>query len=281
MRKDGTREKYKTCSVVMAVYYADRPEWFRESVNSILGQTVKSDDIVVVRDGPVADELEHMLCEYEKKYKEISVVRLEKNNGLSNALNIGIEKAKNELIARMDADDISARNRFELQLDEFNRSSELALLGAQIAEFEGSADNIIAHRIVPIDPEDIVRFSKRRNPFNHPTVMYKKDVISSLGKYDKRALRCEDYDLWMRVIDGQHEARNLSSVVLNFRTNNSAIKRRKSFGAVSSNVKVRNEFYKRRYISFIDFVYGFLAQTTLLILPPKLATLGFKKVLRR
>ena len=275
MNKDAGK-KYETCSVVMAVYHADKPEWFCEAIDSILNQTVKSNDIVIVRDGPVSDELESVLCEYEKGCQEVRIIRLEKNGGLGNALNIGIKEAKNELIARMDADDISVGNRFELQLVEFNKDPELTLLGGQIAEFEGTVDNIVAHRIVPTEQEEIIKFSKRRNPFNHVTVMYKKGVIDNCSGYDEAVLRCEDYDLWMRVLSKNYIIKNLAKNLVYVRIDQNAMKRRGTVKSVKGNIKCRSHFHEMRYISRTDFMFGMLSQVSLLIIPASIASPLFK-----
>ena len=267
-------------SVVMAVYEKDNSEWLQAAVQSILNQTVRSDDIVIVADGPLTPALDAALHNYEANEKSISIVRLNKNQGLGNALNVGIDQAKNELVARMDADDIAVVNRFELQLAKLNADSKLAIVGGHIAEFTGDLDNIVAYRKVPVKHAEIKEFSRRRSPFNHPTVMYKKSVIQSLGGYDVTAIRIEDYDLWLRALSNGVVCANVDEVLINYRSTVDAMQRRKTFTSLKSHINARHRFYKRGDISLTDFVYGVTTQTVLFVMPVRLASAAFKKVVR-
>lgn len=270
---------YPAFSVVMAVYKNDRAEWLQQAIDSLLNQSVKADDIVIVVDGPLTEALNAVLRRY-KNEKTISIMRLPENKGLGNALNIGIAHAKRELVARMDADDIAVENRFELQLAEFDKNPDLDILGGQIAEFIDTPDNIVAYRKVPTSYNDIKQFARRRSPFNHPTVMYKKSTIQKLGGYDVSAIRIEDYDLWLRAIHGGATVSNLSEVVLDYRANEDAMRRRKTFSSLKNHTKARLKFYKRDYISAGDLVYGVITQTILLILPVSLAKSIFNRTVR-
>ena len=171
-------------SILMSVYHKEKPEYLKEAIESMLSQTVKSNDFVIVCDGPLTKELYDVIEFYEKdKSNYIRRIQLEKNMGLGKALNIGLENCKNELVARMDSDDISVNNRIELQLKEFEKNSELVLCGTNISEFYESIDNIIGSRNVPSEYVQIIEFSKKRNPFNHPSVMFKKNIVKEVGSY--------------------------------------------------------------------------------------------------
>ena len=99
----------------------------------------------------------------------------------------------------MDTDDIMVEDRLEVQYKLFKENSSLAIVGGNIIEFEGNVTNILGRRIVPESNEEIRRFSKRRNPFNHMTVMYKKEDIIQVGNY-KPLKGFEDYYLWIRLL---------------------------------------------------------------------------------
>lgn len=266
-------------SVVMSVYEKDRPEWFERAIESLLNQTACSDDIVIVADGPLTPQLNAILCQYEGE-KSVSLVRLRVNQGLGSALNVGIERAKNELIARMDSDDIAVPNRFELQIAEFDKNPKLDILGGQIAEFVDSPDEIVAYRKVPLTHSEIKQFARRRSPFNHPTVMYKKATIQGLGGYDASAIRVEDYDLWLRALSIGADCANLDNTLLYYRSTDDAMKRRKTFISLKNHIRVRARFYVKNYISLSDFLYGISTQIVLFILPASLASMTFKKVVR-
>lgn len=266
-------------SIVMSVYGQDRPEWFEQALQSLLDQTVASSDIVIVADGPLTPQLDAVLHQYVNG-KTISLIRLRINQGLGNALNVGIKQAKNELIGRMDSDDIAAPNRFELQIAEFCQNPQLDILGGQIAEFVDSIDKIVAYRKVPTTHHQIQQFARRRSPFNHPTVMFRKSTIQRLGGYDASAIRIEDYDLWLRALANGATCANIDAVLLYYRSTTDAMKRRKTFTSLKNHVKARARFYSKKYISLPDLVYGVVTQTVLFVLPAKLTTAIFKKVVR-
>lgn len=266
-------------SIAMSVYKKDHPEWFEQAIESLLTQTLPSEDIVIVADGPLTPQLNAVLRRY-KGNKSISIVRLPVNQGLGSALNAAIKRAKNELIARMDADDIAVPNRFELQIAGFNKNPKLDILGGQIAEFVNSPEEITAYRKVPLTHSEIKHFARRRCPFNHPTVMYKKSTIQSLGGYDASAIRVEDYDLWQRALANDAVCANIEVTLLHYRSTVDAMKRRKTFTSLKNHIRARARFYTKRYISLADFLYGVVTQTTLFIIPTGLASALFKKVMR-
>lgn len=266
-------------SVVIPVYAKDRAEWFEQAIESVLGQTVPSDNIIIVADGPLTEELENTLGKYAA-HDTVSIVRIEKNQGLSNALNIGINNAKHDLIARMDSDDIAVKERFELQVAAFLKNKKLGILGGQIAEFIDNPEEIVSYRKVPVEYDEIKTFARRRSPFNHPTVMYKKSVIQSLGGYDVTAIRIEDYDLWLRALSNGVVCANVDEVLINYRSTVDAMQRRKTSTSLKSHINARRRFYKRGDISLMDFVYGVTTQTVLFVMPVRLASAAFKKVVR-
>ena len=266
-------------SVVMPVYAKDRSEWFEQALDSVLNQTLTSDDIVIVVDGPLNTELYSSLGKYQSN-KNVSVIKLDVNQGLSNALNVGIANAKHDLIARMDSDDIAVQNRFELQVAEFIKNKELGILGGQIAEFVNNPNEIVSYRKVPADHQGIKEFARRRSPFNHPTVMYKKSEIQSLNGYDVSAERIEDYDLWLRAINSNVVCSNLDTVLLKYRSTADAMRRRKTVKSFKSHISARVRFYSKGYISFTDLSYGVITQTALFALPGSVADVIFRKTVR-
>ncbi len=265
-------------SVVMPVYIKDQPEWFEQAIESILSQTLMSDDIVIVADGPLTDELEKSLDKY--KSENISIVTIGKNQGLSNALNVGLANAKYDLVARMDSDDIAVKNRFELQIAEFVKNDGIGILGGQIAEFIDDPDEIVSYRKVPIMHDDIKMFARRRSPFNHPTVMYKKSVIQKIGGYDVGVARIEDYDLWLRALNSGVICANIDTVLLKYRHTKDALLRRKTFRSFKNHMIVRAKFLSRNHISFVDFCYGIITQSVLFVLPTNVASRVFDYVVR-
>lgn len=267
--------KYKTCSVLMAVYHGDEVVWTKQAIDSILDQTVKSDDIVIVRDGLVGDGVEKLLKNYEKR-KDVRVIRLKDNGGLAHALNIGLAKCKNELIARMDADDVMVRKRLELQIAEFCKRPNLDILGGQIDEFDGTLDNIVGHRATPLCSADIKKFARLRSPFNHVSVMYKREKILSLGGYSEDVGKIEDYELWQRVVAKDFDMANLPDVLCMVRADDGMIGRRRSIANLKDQIKCRRHFLRNKWISVGDFIVAFCICFGIFIMPKKLIKMAYR-----
>src|SRR5699024_9824722 len=143
-------------SVLMSLYYQENPEWFVQSMESMVNQTILPDQIVVVLDGPVGDELTEKVNYYEETYSDIvDILALPQNIGLGKALDKGLEICRNDLVARMDTDDISLPERCEKELSFFENDESLALIGTNIDEFYDTPDNIVSSRVVPSSNEEI------------------------------------------------------------------------------------------------------------------------------
>ncbi|AGE29664.1 glycosyltransferase [Enterococcus faecium] len=268
-------------SVLMSLYYKENASFLKTSILSIINQTVMPSEIVIVIDGPITDELEDCLQYFLKRYDTLfKIVRLPHNVGLGLALNEGLKVCSNELVARMDTDDISLVDRCEKQLNEFNKNPKLVMVGTNVDEFYDTPDNITSTRKVPSDYEGIKKFIKTRSPFNHPTVMYKKSEVLKLGGY-KDIKRKEDYELFMRMVVNKMYTLNIPESLLLFRSNYSAYKRRTSLENCMSYIKVSHGFFKKRYIKVYDFIYVTITQIAMFILPFKIVDYLTKKKLRR
>lgn len=177
-------DNYKEYSVLMSVYHKEKPEYLRQAIESIQLQTFPTDDFVLVCDGPLNPELDAVIAAKQQKMGNVlNVVRLAKNGGLGNALNEGIKHCKNELVARMDSDDIAYSDRCEKQIAVFNTHSEVSICSGVVEEFATTPDVVDAKHVPPETNAEILKFAKKRNPFNHPCVMYKKSAVEVVGSY--------------------------------------------------------------------------------------------------
>ncbi|RSL29764.1 glycosyltransferase [Salibacterium salarium] len=257
----------KSYSVLMSVYHKENPIFLKTSIESMMNQTLKPNEIVIVKDGVLNEGLDEVIVYYKRRNPDLfKVVTLEKNVGLAKALNAGLENCTNELVARMDTDDIAIKERCELQIEEFMKNNELSIVGTMIDEFYDDPSDIISSRLVPCKHEDIVKFSKRRNPFNHPTVMYKKSEVLGCGGYgDYR--RNQDLDLFVRMLNSGHIALNINKSLLLFRANKDNLKRRKSLGKCKSYVKLIYNFWKRGHSNMSDVLIVAVSQLIILISP--------------
>lgn len=273
-----TNDKY---SVLMSVYFKENPEFFRLSIDSMINQTIKPDEIVIVKDGQLTNELDNVIEDFVSSEPELfTIVPLEKNLGLGLALNEGLKNCRNELVARMDTDDISLEKRCELQIEEVNKNSKLCIVGTMTNEFYDNPDNIVTSRIVPINHEDILKFSRRRSPFNHPTVMYKKSEVLRCGGY-RDVKRKEDIDLFGRMLNNGCIAMNIDKPLLLFRSNEDNYKRRKSWVNCKSYIAVIYDFWKKGYTGTIDLIIVTIGQLVMFLSPIWLLKLISDRVLRK
>lgn len=249
------------------MYKGEKLEEVKQSIDSMLNQTLKANQFVLVKDGLLTNELDDLIDTYVREAPDLfTIVTLEQNIGLGKALDKGIDYCRNELIARMDADDISMPERCEKQVQLFINNPGLDVVGTFIDEFYDEPKNIVSKRIVPTNHDDIVKFMRRRSPFNHPTVMYKKSAVLKAGGYGKMR-RKQDLDLFSRMINSGAQTANIAESLLLFRSNEENFKRRNSWSYCKSYIEVQYEIWKRGHCSLFDLVYVTLGQTFLYIAP--------------
>lgn len=177
-------------SILMSVYYKEKPIWLKESIESMLSQTVKAEEFFIVKDGPLTDELDEVIDGYVKNYPELfTILALKKNMGLGPALAEGVKNCRNEIIIRMDSDDYSVPERCEKLLRELDKHPECGIIGSHEAEFSDDMNNPVAIHRVPETSEQIHAFMRRRCALLHPTVLYAGTKI--WGRFDlKEANAC-------------------------------------------------------------------------------------------
>jgi len=267
-------------SVLMTIYKKDNPDYFKLALDSMIEQTIEPDEIVLVKDGPITEELQKIINGAKKLYKQIVEVNLEKNVGLGLALNEGLKLCKNELIARMDSDDISEPKRCEEQLKLFDKDNTLDIVGCPVKEFVDNKDNVVGYRNVPITNEEIHKYAKRRDPFNHPTVMYRKSKVLKVGGYgDYR--KNQDTDLWIKMLNDGCKGANVDEYLFNFRFDDNTYRKRKSWVNTKLLIKIRWNGHKIGFSSFLDFIVVACAQLAMFIMPIGLQKFIYKKILRR
>ncbi|ORI93345.1 glycosyltransferase [Leuconostoc mesenteroides] len=267
-------------SVLMSVYNKVNPEYLKESLNSIYEQTKKPKEIILVEDGYINNEIQKTIVSFKTLDIPIISVRLKENEGLGSAMKIGGEYVSTDLIARMDADDICAKNRFELQLREFRKNSSIAIVGGQIAEFSDNIKNILSFRSVPTNDEDIRKFAKLRSPFNHPTVMLRKSFLEKAGGYQKFR-NFEDYHLWVRMILSGGSLVNIPNTLVYMRVGDDLYNRRGGVFYLKQYIHLRYLFYKWQFINLFEMISGDLAMIISSLLPNRLRASLYKKVLRK
>lgn len=268
-------------SVLMSVYRNDKPEDFLEAVKSVsVKQTLPPDEIVIVVDGPVPESLEKTIIEIEKNIPSTRILWQKENKGLGQALNIGMKACSNELVARMDADDISVPDRFEKQIAYMKSHPEVTVCGGQISEFIDSPENIVAYRKVPLDPIDCLNYFKDRDPLNHMTVLLKKSAVMKVGNYQPWHLD-EDTYLWGRLLKNGYRIANLQDILVNVRVGKEMYARRGGWKYFKSDSKILKWKLDNGFLSHSRFFYNYMTRFGVQVLMPNsLRAWIFKKLLR-
>lgn len=256
-------------SVCTSVYKNDKPGFVRVALNSMLvHQSVKPDEVVLVQDGPVPEELSLLLSEYEDKYSDVMhIIRLEKNGGLGNALRLGVENAKYNIIARMDSDDICQPERFEKQLTYLDAHLECDIVGGQMTEFIDSPDNIVGRREVPLTNEEIYEFMKSRCALNHVTVMFRKEAVLKAGNYQDWFWN-EDYYLWVRMMMTGCKFANIPDVVVNVRSGADQYARRGGKKYFDSEIGIKKLMLEKGMINRKEYVVNYVQRFIIQLLLP-------------
>lgn len=258
-------------SVLMSVYAGEKAVYFREAVRSMMEQSISPDQIVIVKDGCLPSELDNVITELSLLDPDLfTIVSLPENVGLGRALDIGMEKCRNELIARMDSDDISLPLRCEKQLECFWEDETLDIVGTYISEFEEDPQQVRTIRIVPETHDEILKFSRRRQPFNHPTVMYKKSAVLRCGGYGS-ARRKEDLYLFLAMLNNGCKAKNIAQSLLYYRADKQNLKRRKNWTNCKESIQAFYHNFRYGNSSLVDFCVVFLAELAFFVMPEGVA----------
>jgi len=241
-------------SVLMSIYYKEKADYFNRAMLSIWDeQTIKPNEIILVQDGKLTDELYKIIEKWQEKLGDIfKTIPLEKNVGLGDALNIGLKACSYELVARMDTDDISMPERFEKQLQVF-KSDNIDICSSWVSEFDSNENEIVSLRKLPENHDEIVAFAKKRNPINHPTVMYKKEAVLKAGGY-KKMMWFEDYYLWIRMMLNNAKFYNIQEPLVNMRAGYGQLERRSGLEYAIEEFKFLKTMKELGFLSNSQFV---------------------------
>lgn len=236
-------------SVLMSIYKNEDPEFFKEALECVFSQTVLPNELVLVKDGPLPQQLESVIEEASNRYPIFKFVINEKNLGLGLALQKGVLACSNEVIARMDTDDLLPKNRFEKQLVALKE--DVDVVSCWSMAFEGSLDNVIAIKKRPEFHKDIVKLAHKRSPLCHAACMMRKSAVLKAGNYQHRQYY-EDYNLWVRMIISGAHFYNIQEVLYFVRTNDNQLKRRGGISYLKKELKYLREFYDMGFYNVLD-----------------------------
>ena len=266
-------------SVLMSVYNKEQPEYLDQSLESIFNQTIKPSEVVLVEDGKLTKELDLVVEKYQKKYsKKLIVIMKRKNKGLGIALHDGLLECSNEIIFRMDSDDVCIFNRFEKQLEIF-KNKDIDVVGANIAEYDINMENELGKRVVPELDEKIKKVIKKRNPLNHMTVAYKKSKVIEAGNYQDM-LFFEDYYLWARMVGNDCKFYNIQEVLVNARGGKDIIKRRGGKKYIKPIINFEKKLLELKIINRFRYIINVSTRIIGALVPNGVRVLLYKKYLK-
>ncbi len=255
-------------SVLMSVYNREKPENLKAAMASIADQTVSTDDFVLVCDGLLGRELDEVIGQMEKRFGDaLNVIRLAENRGLGNALNIGIGSCRHELVARMDSDDISFPDRCERQLAVFEEKPEISIVSGTVLEFQDDPCRCTGKREVPSRDEEIKKYSRRRNPFNHPAVMFRKTHVENAGGYRESYHLFEDYYLWIRMFQNGDKGYNIREPLLYMRADRNMYLRRGGKEYAGNMLRFHKWIKSSGWSDNFEFLTGAVPHAVICLLP--------------
>lgn len=278
------KEEFPPFSVSMCVYGGDNPIWFDTALWSVLNQTVQPNEIVLVVDGSVPSAIQSVIDSYsllcEQKGILFRVIKLKNNCGHGVARKTGLENCKNELVALMDADDLSVPERFEKQLACFAQDPMLSIVGGNIQEFVTTPEICVGKRIVPQTDDEIKCYMKRRCPMNQVTVMFHKQAVQTVGGYQDWYCD-EDYYLWIRMALAGKKFRNVPDILVNVRVGDEMYNRRGGWKYFKSETKLQLFMLKKGMIGLPRYIVNVSIRLVLQVLMPNtLRSFVFQKFAR-
>ena len=268
--------KYKF-SVILPVYKKVSIKEFESCVNSIINQSLLPDELLIVIDGPIKENIKNFILKIKKKYKFIKLLIFSNNNGLGYVLNKAVKKCKYNYIARCDADDISVRKRFELQMNFLKKNANIDVLGTNVYEIKNN--KIFSKKIMKNFHENIIKKINLRNPINHSTVFFKKKTIIDVGNYEDVRFY-EDYFLWLKVFKNKGKFHNLDNYLVKMKVDDYFFKRRSGFKYLEFYLIFLKKLKEKNFINIFQVIFLFSIRFFLILMPLFLLKKIYKNLLR-
>jgi glycosyltransferase involved in cell wall biosynthesis len=269
----------KSCpgfSVLMAVYKKDNPYLFSRALKSVFENTVQPRNFILVCDGPLTVDLDETIAQY--KHKDIlKIIKLPKNIGLFGALNHGLNFIQDEFTIRADSDDYNFSNRFEILLSVLDEGYDI--VGSWIREVDQSGAQLCI-RNTPLKHHDILKFIKKRNPFNHMSVGFRTEVVKSVRGYPSIYLR-EDYALWAILLSQGFRSANITNLLVDATAGEEMYKRRGGLKYALGEIDMQRLLYKLGFNSFFESLYYGFGRSSIFLLPNSMRKYFYLLILRR
>jgi glycosyltransferase involved in cell wall biosynthesis len=265
-------------SVLLPVYDRDDAEQFARAFDSaVLEQTRRPDEVVLVQDGPVAPALAAALdAASARSPVPVRRVHLPTNVGLANALMAGLAASSHEVVARMDADDVCTPDRFAVQLPVIESGADL--VGSALLEFDGEEDHVVGRRDQPTDPADIARRARFHDPFNHPTVVFRRTAVLLAGGYRELPLM-EDYWLFARMIEAGATVTNVPQALVKYRISGGAYARRGGLRLLRSELTLQGHLRRTGFVTGPQYLRNLVVRGGYRLVPESMRRTAYRRLI--
>lgn len=264
-------------SVILPIYIKVDFYTFQKSFNSIINQTLKPDEILIIFDGPIKKKIDIFLKIQKKKYSFIRIINFKKNYGLGHVLNYAVKKCNYEYIARCDADDISKKNRFKKQIKFLIRYPKVDVLGTNIIELFNN--KFYSKKKMPCNHDNIIKQLNFRNPINHSSVIFKKKKLVQSGNY-KEMFYFEDYYMWFRMVKKGCYFKNMSEYLVYMNVDENFYNRRTGLKYFKYYLVFLKRLYKEKNINILIFFLCLLIRSPIILINKNFLKYIYQKVLR-
>ena len=265
-------------SLLLPTYHADDPDHLKRAFESAVDdQVLKPDEVVLVRDGVVPPRLQTVIDHLAaQSLVPVRVVALEQNIGLGHALDAGLNACAHEVVARMDADDISLPERFAQQIAVVAEGYDL--VGSALLEFHDDEDDIVGLRTPPLTESEIRRWARFHDPFNHPTVVYRRSTVQAVGGYQDLPLM-EDYWLFARMIDAGARVANVGEPLVKYRVGAGAYARRGGWQLLRSEIELQRQFRAAGFTTRAQYLRNLAVRGGYRLVPEAIRRVAYRTVI--
>ncbi|MGH3355318.1 MAG: glycosyltransferase [Nocardioidaceae bacterium] len=265
-------------SLLLSVWAGDNAHDLVRAFHSTVDeQTRRPDQVVIVRDGPVGQEMSGCLDELVRTSPvKTDLVTLEHNLGLGPALDAGLARCAHDVVARMDADDVSLPHRFDVQLPVIE--SGVDIVGSGLLEFGDDPADVVGRRTPPVDPQVIVARSRFADPFNHPTVVYRAAAVRAVGGYKDLPLM-EDYLLFAKMIANGARVANIAEPLVCYRVGAGAYARRGGLGLLRSELRLQRRFRELGFVTRSQYARNVVVRGGYRLVPESIRRTAYQRLI--
>ena len=258
--------------IILPVYHKNNLQEIKNSLESIFNQSYSKILISIVIDGIVKEDIINYLNQFTN-LNNFKITQIPKNLGLAKVLNIAIKESKCEYIARMDADDISIKDRISKQVKFMDQNLDIDILGTSIYEKYGEK---FLYSTLSQDNKKLLKWFSIQNPVFHPTVLFRATYFKKAGYYPSVRNTTEDSLMWLQAFIAGAKFSNLKDPLYIINIDDRLLKRRKSFESIITEFKVRIKINKALKFGFHAYFFIIVKSLLLLFIPTLIIRLVYR-----